>query len=373
VVTYPNEECTTKTNNDIKGICMNSDECTNAGGTSDGKCASGFGMCCRVILKTNGGVVNHNITYVQNPNFPNGETTAEAMTRLYTINPVNSSPAVCQIRLDFDTFVLTQPNQDLVPVLPAVFQNRGACDQDTIAFTSPTGGGVVLPTLCGTLTDQHMYLETGGQTPAATFTITTNAVANNNRMWNIKVTQIPCHTTWKAPADCLQYHTGRSGTFRGFNHPAGNIIQGQLYSICIRQEEGSCSISYSTRQAMQGVTPFQLTPVNGINNRLKAKRSRNNCGRANLSINGDVANGPGDAAGGIFCGGSFNHDNDNVVDGAVSSYRAPFGVTVFVATNRLIPDPDHVDQGEDNTSPTGDAGFSLQYTQLGCGNRFSLA
>merc|ERR1711936_1440790 len=97
VVTYPNEECTTKTNNDIKGICMNSDECTNAGGTSDGKCASGFGICCRVILKTNGGVVNHNITYVQNPNFPNGETTAEAMTRLYTINPVNSDPAVCQI------------------------------------------------------------------------------------------------------------------------------------------------------------------------------------------------------------------------------------------------------------------------------------
>ena len=30
-----------------------------------------------------------------------------------------------------------------------------------------------------------VYLETGGMTPAATFTITTNAVANNNRMWNV--------------------------------------------------------------------------------------------------------------------------------------------------------------------------------------------
>ena len=30
-----------------------------------------------------------------------------------------------------------------------------------------------------------VYLETGGMTPAATFTITTNNVANNDRMWNV--------------------------------------------------------------------------------------------------------------------------------------------------------------------------------------------
>ena len=30
-----------------------------------------------------------------------------------------------------------------------------------------------------------VYLETGGMTPAATFTISTNPVANNNRMWNV--------------------------------------------------------------------------------------------------------------------------------------------------------------------------------------------
>ena len=60
----------------------------------------------------------------------------------------------------------------------------------------------------------------------------------------IKVSQIPGHTKWTASPDCLQYHTGQSGTFRGFNHPAGTIIQAQLYQICIRQEEGSCSIAY---------------------------------------------------------------------------------------------------------------------------------
>ena len=30
-----------------------------------------------------------------------------------------------------------------------------------------------------------MYIETGGQTPAATFTITTSAALFNTRMWNV--------------------------------------------------------------------------------------------------------------------------------------------------------------------------------------------
>ena len=48
VVQFPNEECTTGKDNSVKGICMNSDECTQKGGTSDGNCASGFGMCCKI-------------------------------------------------------------------------------------------------------------------------------------------------------------------------------------------------------------------------------------------------------------------------------------------------------------------------------------
>ena len=48
VVQFPNEECTTALDVNVKGICMNSDECTTRGGTSDGNCASGFGICCRV-------------------------------------------------------------------------------------------------------------------------------------------------------------------------------------------------------------------------------------------------------------------------------------------------------------------------------------
>ena len=53
------------------------------------------------------------------------------------------SSAVVQIRLDFEAFVVRQP------------ETTGSCDDDTIKFTTPTGNGMALPTLCGTLTDQH--------------------------------------------------------------------------------------------------------------------------------------------------------------------------------------------------------------------------
>jgi hypothetical protein len=74
----------------------------------------------------------------------------------------------------------------------------------------------------------------------------------------IKVTQIECESIWKAPNDCVQYHTGLSGTFRSFNHPTGLITQNSQYSICIRQEEGHCGIAYSTN-VLNNQDAFQLS------------------------------------------------------------------------------------------------------------------
>ena len=51
--------------------------------------------------------------------------------------------AIVQVRLDFDVFIVRQP------------ETTGSCDDDTITFTTPTGTGMALPTLCGTLSDQH--------------------------------------------------------------------------------------------------------------------------------------------------------------------------------------------------------------------------
>ena len=40
--------------------------------------------------------------------------------------------------------------------------------------------------------------------------------------------------------------------------PAGIFIRAQLYQICIRQEEGSCSIAYTTRQVDSSVDAFDM-------------------------------------------------------------------------------------------------------------------
>ena len=48
---------------------------------------------------------------------------------------------------------------------------------------------------------------------------------------------------FRAPADCLQYFTGTSGSFRSFNFQMATpqILQMQDYSICFRQEEGKAT------------------------------------------------------------------------------------------------------------------------------------
>ena len=40
--------------------------------------------------------------------------------------------------------------------------------------------------------------------------------------------------------------------------PTGQFIQAQLYQICIRPEEGSCSIAYTTRQVDSSVDAFDM-------------------------------------------------------------------------------------------------------------------
>ena len=49
--------------------------------------------------------------------------------------------------------------------------------------------------------------------------------------------------TWRslrAPDDCVQYFTGKTGTFQTYNYQAGmgQLLADQDYSTCFRQEEG---------------------------------------------------------------------------------------------------------------------------------------
>lgn len=248
IVTFPNDVCIINSDNTLTGTCLSSSECSDRSGTADGNCASGFGVCClvRVTSCATAGVnVNSNCSYIQNPGFPNAFTNAST-TCLYTISRIQDN--ICQLRYDFAAASLDNPAE-------------GNC-ADTIRFGSPTSTTVpALPDLCGVLTGQHAYVETGSTGDAGTLTYISGA-GTTDRTYNIKVTYIPCNTNYLAPTDCLQYFTGNIGTVMSFNFAGGNFLQNQRYRVCIRQEEGFCGVNYNQSTNM---TPDSFELLGGNN------------------------------------------------------------------------------------------------------------
>ncbi len=61
----------------------------------------------------------------------------------------------------------------------------------------------------------------------------------------------------RAPADCVQYFTGTAGTIKSYNFDGNELLNSQRYTNCIRQEEGYCSISYTSSPGTSP-DPFQL-------------------------------------------------------------------------------------------------------------------
>merc|ERR550532_2642791 len=180
VVTFPNDQCTAKSSTSSAtqyGTCLSNTECSNNGGTIDGNCASGFGVCCTYLVSACSSSISNNCTYVQNPSYPSSYTTAGDCA--YNVKPISSD--ICQLRLDFDNFDITETLA------------TGACVD---SFSVTTGSSRTYYTLCGTLTGQHIYLETARKTTdqILTFTIgSTTTVAT----WRIKVAQIECFSTSK--------------------------------------------------------------------------------------------------------------------------------------------------------------------------------
>lgn len=64
-----------------------------------------------------------------------------------------------------------------------------------------------------------------------------------SRLWEVIVTQVPF--TQRAPVGCFQYYTGKTGVIRTMNFAEnGRHLANQDYNICMRQEQGMCSIAY---------------------------------------------------------------------------------------------------------------------------------
>ncbi len=91
------------------------------------------------------------------------------------------------------------------------------------------------------------------------------------RQWEVKVTQIPCSSSYRSPPGCLQYYTGCEGTITSFNFinsgdtSAGLQLNNQCYNACIRQEEGrkkkNCSLTLRRYTCQMVLDPEPLRNV----------------------------------------------------------------------------------------------------------------
>ena len=120
-VQFDNTECAATSGDN--GTCFTSNECLDIGGTADGTCASGFGVCCVLQVQINqytfissiqhcfiqyncGSKTNYNSTYFANNNYPSTFNTIGQCS----ISVEKVSTDVCQLRLDFDEMDLSQPD-----------------------------------------------------------------------------------------------------------------------------------------------------------------------------------------------------------------------------------------------------------------------
>jgi len=375
VVQFKNEGCQAVSDANLQGVCYTSQECSDIGGTQDGNCANGFGACCIIIVAGTtgncGGTVTANCSYIQNVDFPSAEAASQTCTYMVT----KCSSEICQIRLDFVTTGLGQPTT-----------TTGVCTAgDNLVITPGAGSlaGANPPTLCGTLTGQHLYVDAGTGTNGATLALTTLATnaADGTKNWRIKVSQVECSSEWRAPAGCLQYYTGVTNVFTSFNWDGrgngviGRQLANQNYRICFRQEEGMCKINYNESPiGNAALNAFQLGATGTITSGQGTMTICNMDAMSFLQING--AEPPLQGRRGslidpldIFCGDLLCSAGTGAATDANGINMAPVnGNGCIVATTVTASAiPFTIQHVAASISAGQNAGFSLQATQVPCG------
>lgn len=245
VVTFPNDICVGSGSRN--GTCYTAEECSAKGGSAQGTCASGFGVCC-VFTGSCGSTISENCTYLTST----GATSADSPC---TYKICKCSSDICRIRLDFLSFVIAGPFNGIstteVPDPPkGSAADVGDCLTDT--FSIGGTGGQTTPVICGTNSGSHMFIDAADACNKATFTINDGSVTTT-RSYDIKITQYKCSDQDIAgPPGCLQYYTSTAGIVQSFNFPASAPItskathlSNQNYDICIRRGVGFCYICYS--------------------------------------------------------------------------------------------------------------------------------
>jgi len=339
IVQFPNQQCTGSSSSTTYGTCYTSSECSAKGGSADGNCAAGFGVCCVIYTTTCGTAISTNTTYIRNPGYPSSYTASSASTCTYTFNKVSAD--ICQLRLDFQTFSGF-----------ATSTTAGSC-YDTLAMAGQTG--VDPPSICGTNTGFHMYTEFGAtSTDTITMTLTYGSSGlTTAKTFNILARQISCTASYKAPTDCTQYFTGVAGNVQSYSY--GQLLISQYYTNCIRTEAGYCAIQWK-QSSTTSPDPFGIlgttTTAAGAGGSSTTLCTSGFVAIPDLSMDGITQIGVPLGVQGwqsYVCGTAFGVEGQTT-SAALISRKQPFILGVYTDTTTAQPG----------------TGFNLDYTQLPC-------
>jgi len=234
IVKFNNDMCGASDGN--MGVCFKESECSAKGGVATGKCASDFGVCCVFKASTCGSEVAQLVSYIESPNYP---ASAPAGPCSYKVKKCDAG--VCQYKIQFENTMLSQPDM-------------GTCSNDTLMIMNldAVSTATVPSPLCGDLSGMEIYVTVKSTTADPMFSF--NHVSGTAK-WRIKITQIQCTDTENlADPGCLTWNTGTSGTLMSFNNMggAGELINNQKYSHCIKYQEGFCDVSLVASDFMMG-------------------------------------------------------------------------------------------------------------------------
>lgn len=240
IIRFSNSPCAGAGNRN--GTCYTEAECTEKRGVSAGSCASGYGVCC-TFSATCGQTSRENCTYFESSSVPTGACRLEVC---------KCDDNVCQLRLDFNSFVIAGPSTSTITVGKQLngnvavaatkpFTPATQCLMDRFSVTNP--GSYTPPTICGINTGEHMYVDASDACNELSFQL--GSASSVNRQWSIKITQYSCSYDNLAPAGCTQYFFGgNTGILKSFNYAGGAHLANQEQKICVRQERGNCRICY---------------------------------------------------------------------------------------------------------------------------------
>ena len=157
-------------------------------GVARGGCAHNFGVCC-VLSVGCGEKTFQNGTFLT----WDADTDSSSGSRSCDFRVCSSDPEVCTLRLDFESLVLTGPQEDnYTSAVDSVVKNShslvGQCLSDSLVIAPSEGQAP--PIICGLNTGQHLYTSLRGSEAACVTIGLYISGAPFTRSVNIKATQV---------------------------------------------------------------------------------------------------------------------------------------------------------------------------------------